>query len=367
MTMVAMPKRRLARRILLVALILVGLSLAWFGFQLNAQRAADAATPMDIEWVDGFAYASTGEGRILRLTVNGDEVLSEILFDGLAYPRGIAVAGETLYVAELGDLPCEPPIPRCKGEHVGPSAAEGERKILDASAGRILAFPIEADGLGPPTPISTGIRFVNADHGLIDLDFGPDGSLYLSVGNLDRLAWDDGGNPPAGPEAERLGTILRIDPGTGSVEVYARGLRNVYGLAFDEQGGLWGVDNDGPGRGPWRFEELLRLEEGLDYGFPDDGTVGPYERRTGFPQWVMTTGAGSGALVVEGNVVISGGCGIVTRVDLVSDNGDAEIDEADHRGCLTALEPISDGRLMMGTVFGSDPFTVTTESELFGD
>ncbi len=71
-------------------------------------------------------------------------------------------------------------------------------------------------------------------------------------------------------------------------------------MTFDADGQLWGVDNDGPGRGPWRFEELLHIEEGLDYGFPDDGTVGPYARRTGFAEWIMPVGAGSGGILVRG-------------------------------------------------------------------
>ena len=122
--------------------------------------------------------------------------------------------------------------------------------------------------------------------------------LYLSIGNLDRLAWDDGGSTARGSETELLGNVLRIDPATGELEVFASGLRNVYGLDFDEAGVLWGVDNDGRGRG-WRFEELS-ASRGLDFGFPDDGTVGPYTRRTGFATWILPSGAGSGGLEVAG-------------------------------------------------------------------
>jgi hypothetical protein len=323
---------------------------------------------MDIEWAVDFAYASIGEGQILRLTVDGDRVERQVLLEGLDYPRGLAVVGDTLYVAELGELPCKNPVPRCKGEQVGlASAADGEREILTASAGRILAIPITADGLGEPTALVTGLHFVNADHGLNDLDLGPDGMLYLSVGNLDRLAWDDGGDPPTGTETELLGTILRIDPASGELEVFASGLRNVFGLVFDDEGQLWGVDNDGPGRGPWRFEELLHIEEGLDYGFPDDGSVGPYERRTGFAEWIMPVGAGSGGILVDGTTVLSGGCGMITEADLVSETGDAAVREGDYAGCLTAIEPMPDGRLLLGTVFGKEAFRVVTRTELIGD
>lgn len=361
-----MMRRR--SRLILIGGVVIGVALIWLGVSLNERRAEDAAMPMDIEWADGFAYASIGEGQILRLDVDGDTVRREVLLDGLDYPRGLAVAEDTLYVVELGSLPCENPLPRCKGEQVGlASAADGERRILETSAGRILAIPITADGLGEPSVLVDDLHFVNADHGLNDLDLGPDGMLYLSVGNLDRLAWDDGGDPPSGPDTALLGTILRIDPATGEVDVFASGLRNVFGLVFDGDGALWGVDNDGPGRGPWRFEELLRIQEGLDYGFPDDGSVGPYARRTGFAEWIMPVGAGSSGILVEGTTVLSGGCGMVTRVNLVSETGDADVREADYPGCLTAIEPMPDGRLLLGTVFGKAPFRVVTEAGLLGD
>jgi hypothetical protein len=360
-----MLKRRRNRLLIIGVLIVIGVALIGLGLQLNEQREAEAAAPMDIEWVDDFAYASIGEGRILRLTVDGEQVGREVLVDGLDYPRGIAVDGDTLFVAELGTLPCENPLPRCKGEQIGlPRVSDGERQILENSNGRILAFPITDDGLGEPRTLVDGLYFVNADHGLNDLDLGPDGMLYLAVGNLDRLAWDDGGDPPTGPETELIGSILRIDPATGAIETFATGIRNIFGLAFDQDGQLWGVDNDGPGRGPWHFEELLRLQEGLDYGFPGDGTVGPYRRRTGFAEWIMPVGAGSSGIVVRDSVVISGGCSQVTRVDLASDSGDAVVREAEFNGCLTAIEPMPDGRFLIGTVLGPEPFQVMSEDEL---
>ena len=362
-----MLKRRRNRLVLIAGLIVIGLGLVWLGVQMGEQREAEAATPMDIEWAGDFAYASIGEGQILRLTVAGDAVEREMLTDGLEYPRGIALDGDTLYVAELGPLPCENPLPRCKGNQVGlPTEADGERLILEQSDGRILAFPIRGEGLGEPSVLVGGLHFVNADHGLNDLDLGPDGMLYLSVGNLDRLAWDDGGSPPTDAETELLGAILRIDPATGDVETFATGLRNVFGLAFDADGELWGVDNDGPGRGPWRFEELLHIEEGLDYGFPEDGTVGPYASRTGFAEWIMPVGAGSGGILVRDTRVLSGGCGAMTFVNLVSETGDAVVRETEHAGCVTTIEPMPDGHLILGTVLGPDPFSVVAEDDLMG-
>lgn len=360
-----MLRPRRTRLVLLSGLIILGAGLLVLAL-MRARESEETLSPMDIEWVDDHGYGSVGEGQILRLTVDGDAVSSEVVANGLAFPRGVALLGENLYVAELGELPCEDPVPRCKGEHLGPTTAEGERTLLENSDGRILVYAIKGEDLGEPTVLVDGLHYTNTDHGLNDLDVGPDGMLYLSVGNLDELAWNDGGSPPAGPETELLGTILRIDPGTGEVTPFATGLRNVFGLDFDEQGQLWGVDNDGRGRGPWRAEELLRLEAGLDYGFPADGTVGPYTRRTGYAAWIMPTGAGSSGIWVHDDTVVSGACGRITRVVLADQGGDAVERQVTRPGCVTAIEELPDDRLILGTVLGDEPFVVTTEAELFG-
>lgn len=65
-------------------------------------------------------------------------------------------------------------------------------------------------------------------------------------------------------------------------------------------------------------------------------------------------------------VVISGACGRITRVRLGGDGGGGAERQATRPGCVTAVEPIPDGRLLLGTVFGQDPFTVVSAVDLFG-
>jgi glucose/arabinose dehydrogenase len=94
--------------------------------------------------------------------------------------------------------------------------------------------------------------------------FGPDGALYVTVGDaLDPDAAQD-------PTSER-GKILRMtregDPAPGNPEpasrVYASGIRNSFGLAFDPlTGSLWETEN-----GPTCNDEINRIDAGANYGW----------------------------------------------------------------------------------------------------
>jgi len=136
-----------------------------------------------------------------------------------------------------------------------------------------------------------------------DLAFGPDGLLYVSVG--DGGAADDqgpghaaGGNGQSLAPGNLLGKILRIDPlgrnsangrygiprdnpfrGAGVDEIFAYGFRNPFRMSFDSRTGeLWVGDvgqND--------LEEVDVVRAGGNYGWPikegtfrfDDGGAGP--------------------------------------------------------------------------------------------
>ncbi len=97
------------------------------------------------------------------------------------------------------------------------------------------------------------------DHRGGPLRFGPDGRLYLSVGDLDRPA---SAQDPASPG----GKVLRMTRSGGPVDgtrVFARGLRNAFGLAFDPRTGrLWATDN-----GPECNDELNQVRRGANYGW----------------------------------------------------------------------------------------------------
>jgi hypothetical protein len=257
--------------------------------------------PLDLELAtDSSGYVSFGEGWIGRFELSGEANRLQIIrvADRLAYPRGLAVVGDTLYVGELGPLPCRPAFPSCKGGDVpGQSTEETEREILRTSRARILAYDILPDGaLARRRVLVSGLPVANTDHGVNDIALGPDGRLYVSVGNLDRLAATPALAPDlARPHADLLGTVISVRTDGRDLNVVVLGLRNVYGLAFDRAGRLYGGDNDGPTRSGWRREELLVLEPGADHGFPDEGTFVPQTRRNTPPLCVLDA-IGSGGI-----------------------------------------------------------------------
>ncbi len=127
----------------------------------------------------------------------------------------------------------------------------------------------------------SGIRTINGNHDGGTLRIGPDGKLWVSVG--DTGVGDVNGAPgtSTNPYSQDLGAlegkILRLEldgtPAAGNPflttpgargEVYARGFRNPFRMGFDPQTGkLWIGDV-----GQNNFEELNILQSGANYAWP---------------------------------------------------------------------------------------------------
>ncbi|HUP60792.1 MAG TPA: PQQ-dependent sugar dehydrogenase [Thermoanaerobaculia bacterium] len=102
--------------------------------------------------------------------------------------------------------------------------------------------------------------------------FGPDGMLYLTLGERSDRAV----RPQAQQLGSHMGKIIRIGP-DGTVppdnpfagqagalpEIWTLGHRNIQSAVFDPQGRLWIVEH-----GPKGGDELNLIEKGKNYGWP---------------------------------------------------------------------------------------------------
>jgi hypothetical protein len=312
------------------------------------------------------SYMSLAEGSVLhfRLPEGDGDLELETVADGLGFLRGMALLEDTLFVGEIVELPCDPPTPECKGYQVAESPDTGERTILESARGRILAFDVADGRLQGPRVLLDDLPVVNTEHGVNGIAAGPDGFLYVAIGHVEIL-WE---TPEVIeeldlPNADLLGTVLRVNPRTGETHVFAKGLRNVYGLTFDEEGRLFGVDNDGPTVRGWRAEELLEIREDLEYGYPFDGTFGRPEVRTGFPIWALETKGSAGISWVRhpgsGPRLLIGGAGQLIQVGL-SEYEEGALGSRAHvsplatlPGFITSID-VLEGDGIMATVFEWD-------------
>lgn len=166
--------------------------------------------------------------------------------------------------------------------------------VAPANHSVITEWRVSNPGAENPQPDPASARVLmridkpQANHNGGDLAFGPDGLLYISLG--DGGAGDDegpghvpGGNAQSLAPGNVLGKILRIDPlgsnsangaygipadnpfvgRDGADEIYAYGLRNPFRFSFDADGRLWAGDV-----GQGAIEEIDQIVAGGNYGWP---------------------------------------------------------------------------------------------------
>jgi aldose sugar dehydrogenase len=184
-----------------------------------------------------------------------------------------------------------------------------DRFLWDGSSLTFDQNIIQLRALQPPNPPAETRAFGNHDGGV--LRFGPDGQLYIIIGDNGRRGQlqnlpngpfgpgmpDDQFGGPEPDDAHLTGVILRLnDDGTapddnpffdlgaalgGEVganlqQVFAYGIRNSFGMAFDPfSGGLWMQEN-----GDDSFDEINRVLPGFNSGWIQ--TMGPVERVSEF-------------------------------------------------------------------------------------
>ncbi|HAF42441.1 MAG TPA: sorbosone dehydrogenase [Sphingobium sp.] len=168
---------------------------------------------------------------------------------GLHSPYGMALLGDTLYVANTDAVMAFP-------------YKEGDTKIT-AKGRKIIDLPAQAPN----------------QHWTKSLVAGPNGLLYVGIGSNSNIGEN-------GLETERnRALVMEVNPRTGYKRTFASGLRNPVGLAFEpKSGALWGVVNERDMLGSDLVPDYLtRIEFGAFYGWPWN-YWGGYEDRRVQPQ-----------------------------------------------------------------------------------
>jgi glucose/arabinose dehydrogenase len=184
----------------------------------------------------GGAVPSANRITLLR-DADGDGVAEtrSVFLSGLSAPFGMALVGDTLYVANSDAVVRFPYVP---GQtQISTSAT----KVVDLPAGRIN------------------------HHWTKSLVASPDGSkLYVGVGSNSNVA-ENGIEQEDGRAA-----IWEIDPQKGTHRVFASGLRNPVGMAWEpETGALWVSVNERDELGNDLVPDYMTsVRDGGFYGWP---------------------------------------------------------------------------------------------------
>jgi Glucose / Sorbosone dehydrogenase len=314
--------------------------------------------PTDIVFRGSYdGYVALAEGEIQHFELPRSPT-GELMLNPVARlpgePRGLAIIGAHLFVSELGSLPCARGSLRCKWTDLpGLSPHAAEIRILKSAEGRIIRFEIAPDGgLRSESTIVSNLPVVSTEHAVNGMTAGRDGRLYVAIGNVDALYDDPTAVNKIGlTRPDLLGTVVTITP-DGDLSVFARGLRNVYDLAFDDNSNLYGADNNGSTLRGWRDEQVLAIRRSANYGYPYEGSFGPHRIQTAWPIWTLhTVGSGGiewvhGAGLGEGLLI--GGEGKLELVtlskygnDWLPSDPEAERTLLDLPGYVTSIEPAS--------------------------
>ena len=202
------------------------------GFSISLFASAPGARSL-ASGVRGTVFAgSLDEGKVYALIPeNGGASASVVvLASGLTMPNGVAVLDGDLYVSEIN---------------------------------RILRFPAIEDNLrSPPQPIVVSDTYPeDRQHGWKFIAFGPDRLLYVPIGAPCNIC----------ERQDPYASISTLDPRTGAVKIFARGIRNTVGFDWHPATKeLWFTDNGRDRLGDERPpDELNRAERAeLHFGYP---------------------------------------------------------------------------------------------------
>lgn len=203
----------------------------------------EIATNLNIPWSinlqDNTFYISERVGTIAR--IQGDQVVHEPvqLSDNLASVSEAGLLGFAL----------KPDFPK-----TGEAYAYYTYDLNGIPFNKIVTIKRQDEQWQEIAIHLYGIKTGNIHHGG-RLEIGPDGSLYVTVG--------DAGNPSNAQDPALLnGKILRMKE-DGAFEIFSMGHRNPQGLAWNPGGTLYEAEH-----GQSANDEINLVEQGKNYGYP---------------------------------------------------------------------------------------------------
>lgn len=113
-----------------------------------------------------------------------------------------------------------------------------------------------------PIAYGFGVHLAYAGHDMHGLTVGVDGRIYWTIGDKGLGATSKEGLHFKYPNQ---GAVLRCEPDGSNFEVFARGLRNVQELAFDQFGNIFSIDNDSDR--PGEKERFVYIVRHMDAGW----------------------------------------------------------------------------------------------------
>ncbi len=232
------------------------------GFRIAVFKTDPLQNPTSIVFgPDNNLYVANYNGEIWGISPT--DGTSWLYASGFQEPKGLMWYGTSLYVAS--------------NEKISVLRDENADKVADQTTDILTGLPSK-------------LYHWHANNGMV---LGKDGRIYFAVGST----------TDSSPETvQYASSILSVEPDGSDLRTFAVGVRNPYRLAFNGEGDLFATEN-----GPNELEftpsdELNRIVEGADYGFPRYFALPPPNSGTMSPVALFPPHASAdGLLFYQGN------------------------------------------------------------------
>lgn len=249
----------------------------------TAQGWADGQTPIAAPGLKVNAFATgLDHPRWLHVLPNGDVLVAEATNGPGSAKRGVFDYAMISTMRRAGAVGVSANRITLLGDADGDGVAETREVFLEGlnqpfgmallgdrfyvgNTDGVVVFPYEPGARRITAPGRQVTAFKPGGHWTRSLLPSPDGTkLYAGVGSLSNIGEN-------GAEAEKgRAAIYEIDLATGSSRMFAEGLRNAVGLAWEPgSGALWTVVNERDGLGDETPPDYLTsVRDGGFYGWP---------------------------------------------------------------------------------------------------